>query len=88
MENLLIFYYSAVNVFAFFLMGYDKQMAKKKKRRISENHLLLSAFLGGAFGSLLGMNLFHHKTKKRKFQILVPIALVCHLLPWLYFFLF
>lgn len=34
------------------------------------------AFVGGAFGAFAGMIVFHHKTRKMKFRILVPIAII------------
>ena len=34
------------------------------------------AFVGGAFGAFAGMTVFHHKTRKMKFRILVPIAII------------
>jgi uncharacterized membrane protein YsdA (DUF1294 family) len=60
-------------------MGIDKYKAIKNNYRISENTLLLISILGGGIGSLLGMILFHHKTKKLKFQILVPISILINI---------
>lgn len=64
------------NVITFLMMGIDKWKAKHNKRRISEKTLLISAFLMGAVGSGAGMLVFHHKTRKLKFKILVPAALL------------
>lgn len=63
------------NLFTFLQMGMDKRKAVKERQRISEKTLLLSAFCMGAVGSGAGMLVFHHKTKKWKFRILVPLAL-------------
>ena len=60
-------------------MGIDKRKAIKDARRISEKTLLLSAFLMGAAGSILGSMVFHHKTQKAKFRILLPVALVVNI---------
>lgn len=68
------------NIFVFFLYGLDKRRARKGKWRISEKALILSAFFMGGLGAALGMRLFHHKTKQRKFQILIPIALLLNIL--------
>ena len=68
----------AINLITLLLYGADKVKAKKKKWRIPEAVLLTAAFLGGSFGALLGMNLFHHKTNHAKFKILVPLFLVIH----------
>ena len=34
------------------------------------------AVLGGSIGALLGMKVFHHKTRKAKFFVGVPVILV------------
>ena len=67
------------NLITFLHMGIDKRKAVKEKQRISEKTILLSAFLMGAVGSGAGMLVFHHKTKKWKFRILVPLALAVNL---------
>ena len=59
----------AINVFAFALMGYDKNLSKHKQHRISEKALLISALIGGSIGSGLGMLYFRHKTAKTSYQI-------------------
>ena len=66
----MIYYFVVINVIAFFLYGYDKMIAIKGKRRISEYHLFVFAFFGGGIGALLGMKVFHHKTKKVGFWVL------------------
>ena len=68
------------NLFAFLLMGLDKLKAKKEVRRISESTLLLIAFALGGIGSLLGMIVWHHKTKKPLFLIGVPVAIAVNAL--------
>lgn len=65
-----------INIVAFAMYGIDKAKAKKKRWRISEASLLSVAFLGGAYGAWLGMKVFHHKTRHRKFRILVPLFAV------------
>ncbi len=65
-------YLVSVNIIGFLLCYMDKRRAIKHKIRISENTLLLISLIGGALGILIGMNLFHHKTKKLKFKI-IPI---------------
>ncbi|MFD3445693.1 DUF1294 domain-containing protein [Microbacteriaceae bacterium 4G12] len=72
-------YFVIVNIWAFYLMGSDKQKAKKGKWRISERTLFISAAIGGAFGSWLGMYMFHHKTHKKKFVIGIPLLAVATL---------
>ena len=65
-----------MNLIAFIMFGVDKYKASHDLWRISESTLILFAFLGGAIGALAGMKVFHHKTRKIKFRILIPAALV------------
>ena len=69
----------AWNLIVFAMMGIDKWKAIKNKRRISEFTLLLSSFAMGAIGGLAGMAVFHHKTKKAKFFLSVPMLFVLHI---------
>lgn len=75
MRNVII-YICVINAIAFFLYGLDKQKAKRHKWRIPEATLLGVAALGGSIGAFLGMQIFHHKTKKAKFYIGVPLIFV------------
>ena len=67
------------NLVVFVLYGADKSKAKKKKRRISEKTLLMTAFFMGSIGALFGMALLRHKTKHWKFKILVPLFVVVNI---------
>ena len=74
-SNILYFYLIAVNVLAFSVYGMDKRKAKANQWRVPESQLLLLAVIGGSVGALLGMRTFHHKTRKPKFYIGVPVIL-------------
>ena len=74
------YYYIIINIISFILFGLDKFLAIKHKNRISEHTLILISFLGGSIGSLLGMKLFRHKTKKPKFYILIPLFIIINIL--------
>ncbi len=67
------------NVIVILIFGFDKLCAKKKKRRVSEKFLIMSALCMGALGALLGMLLFNHKTKKPKFKFGVPALLLLNI---------
>ena len=54
--------------------GVDKRRAKRGAWRIPEKTLLLCTWLLGGVGALIGMRVFHHKTKHRLFTISAPIA--------------
>lgn len=73
-------YVAVMSVIAFLMYGADKMFAVKDMRRISEAVLLLIALVGGSIGALLGMIVFRHKTRHLKFQIGVPVILVCQLI--------
>lgn len=68
-----------INLFAFALYGLDKFKAIHKKHRIPEKILFLVSLMGGSIGSLLGMIIFHHKTKHINFIILNILFLAAHL---------
>lgn len=70
--------YLLINLVAMLTYAYDKMMARKGDRRISERTLLLLALIG-PFGAMAGMRWFRHKTRKLKFKQ-VPLFAVLHLL--------
>lgn len=76
--RLILSYIVMVNIIAFILYGVDKRKAKKNQWRISESNLISIAFIGGSLGALLGILVFHHKTKHYKFKILIPLFLIIH----------
>ena len=69
-------YIVAINLIAFITYGVDKHKAKAHRYRIPEATLILLAAVGGSLGALLGMLVFHHKTRKPKFIITVPLLLI------------
>ncbi|RVU54105.1 DUF1294 domain-containing protein [Anaerosphaera multitolerans] len=81
----VIYYLIFINLFSFFLYFLDKRRAIARKSRISEHTLLLTTFLFGSVGALTAMAVFHHKTKKWKFKILVPVFLIIQCFLIFYF---
>lgn len=75
----LLIYLLAINLISFIAYGIDKRKAIKNKWRIKEATLLGLSFIGGSIGALMGMIIFHHKTKKPRFKIGVPVMLIFHL---------
>jgi len=75
----LIAYLVAVNLSAFLLYGWDKLSAGQGVDRVPELILYLTVLSGGGVGSLLGMNLFHHKTRKLSFQFVVGLIILVQL---------
>ena len=83
-ETILLVSLFLMNAAGFLVMFIDKQKARRGRWRIPERTLLLLAALGGSVGSLLGMYLFHHKTKHLKFTLGIPLILILQLLlAWL-----
>ena len=73
-------YLIIINAAGFLFMLIDKRKAQKDLWRIPERTLMAVAVIGGSIGTLLGMNLFRHKTKHEKFRIGIPIILSVQIL--------
>ena len=80
MERILVIYLLAVNLFAFILYGIDKKRARNREWRISEKTLIGIAVIGGSVGAILGMHVFHHKTRHWYFRYGLPVILIIQLL--------
>ena len=74
------YYLLVINIITFIIYGMDKHKSIKHKYRISENTLIILPILGGPIGAFFGMIIFHHKTKKKKLIISIPLLL----LIWIY----
>lgn len=72
-------YLVLMNLFSFWLMRTDKARARKGAWRIPEKTLFTAALLGGSVGSILGMQIFRHKTKHWYFVIGMPGILLLHI---------
>ena len=83
MERILVIYLLAVNLLAFILYGIDKKRARNREWRISERTLIGIAVIGGCVGAILGMHIFHHKTRHWYFRYGLPLILIIQvLLAW------
>ena len=78
--RLIAIYLIVVNIIGLALMGIDKEMARRQNWRISGKTLFLTAFIGGSVGALIGMYLFHHKTRHRSFAIGMPLILTLQII--------
>ena len=72
----IVIYILLVNILGFALMGIDKARAKKRGFRIPEATLFVVAIIGGCIGSMIGMSVFKHKTRKRYFLFGMPLILL------------
>lgn len=65
-----------MNTVSFALMEHDKRNAQKGKWRVSEKMLFLATACFGGLGGVLGMKVFHHKTKHWYFRVFFPMLLI------------
>lgn len=72
-------YLILVNVMSFLTFFIDKRRSKNRAYRISESFLITISIIGGSLGSILGMKIFHHKTKKAKFKFGLPLVLLLNI---------
>lgn len=75
------YYLIGINICALLLYGIDKLAAKLNVRRIPEKVLLNLSIFGGCYGSLIGMYLFHHKTRKK---IFIRVNVACFIIYTLF----
>lgn len=73
---LVTLYVVCVNIAGFTLMGFDKWKAKKHAWRVPEATLFIIALIGGSIGSILGMQIFRHKTRHWYFVYGMPAILI------------
>lgn len=77
--TVLLVWLAAINLVTFAVYGIDKAKAKRGAWRVPEKTLFLLPLLGGSVGALLGMRVFHHKTKHWYFVWGVPAILLTQL---------
>ncbi len=80
----LIIYLLIINLIGFLAMGIDKFKAQRGYWRIPEASLMTLCLLGGGIGTIVGMYLFRHKTKKLKFTVGMPTILIMEIAITIY----
>ena len=83
-HRILLIYLAVVNILTIIVFGVDKMNAKSNRQRVRIVTLLGLAFIGGSVGALIGMNGFHHKTKKAYFTVGVPLILLMQVVVLFY----
>ena len=66
--KLFLLYLISINTISFVLFSYDKFLALKNKRRISEKELFTVSTIGGALGGMFAILVFNHKLSKATFM--------------------
>lgn len=74
--KILLVWLILTNLVGFVQMFVDKRKAQKDKWRIPEKQLFFVAAIGGSIGSILGMQVFRHKTKHNSFVFGMPAILI------------
>lgn len=84
--TVLLVWLAVINLLTFIVYGADKRRARKGKWRVPEKTLFLLPLLGGSIGALLGIRVFHHKTKHWYFVWGIPAILLAQiaLAVWIY----
>ena len=80
----IMIYLIVINLIGFFLMFWDKRKAKKGSWRTPENTFVTVTLLGGGVGTIAGMYVFRHKTKKLKFTVGLPVILITEIVLIIY----
>jgi len=71
----IVYHLVCINIAAFGAYGADKKAARTGEWRIPEAHLHALEFLGGWIGAFVAQKFFHHKNKKRSYQIMFWLML-------------
>lgn len=74
MPYILAGYLITANIIGLIVCAADKRAAIKHRSRVSERTLFALALLGGALGIWLAMLIFHHKTRKLRFMLFMPLV--------------
>ena len=72
------YYVILVSLLGMAAVFYDKECAKRSKRRISEKNLFTLALLGAGAAMYVSMLLIRHKTRRKKFMLGFPLIILCH----------
>ena len=83
-STVILIYFILINIIGFLVMLIDKKKAEKGKWRIQEKTIFIITALGGGIGTITGMYVFHHKTKKLQFTIGLPTITILEIVLGIY----
>lgn len=72
-RNWAVTWLVAAAIFAFLIVLWDKNRARRREWRVSESSLWLIAVLGGSVSMFLTMVTIRHKTRHKRFMIGLPL---------------
>ncbi len=72
----ILAYLVIVNIISIIAVVHDKSAARNGEMRVSENSLLVLAAAGGGVGMYMAMRIIHHKTRKNKFMVGIPVIVI------------
>ena len=75
-KEMIFLYVIIINIIGFFIMGIDKFKAQKGYWRTPEKTIFMITLLGGGIGTVAGMYVFRHKTKKLKFKLIYLVGIL------------
>ena len=76
----------SLSIIAFLFYAYDKIQSKRDAGRVPELVLHCLALAGGFPGAWAGRTLFHHKTAKPFFTVILTLSFLLHAFLYFYFF--
>lgn len=76
---IFMLYLILINIIALRLFALDKKRALQRRERIPEKKLIRISVFGGALGAFIAMEVYRHKTQKRKFGI-IPVLFFIQLI--------
>lgn len=80
MGPFLYIIYLCFSVFAVCITVYDKYAAKRKRTRVPEKVLFLTALCGGSLAMYVTMLVIRHKTKHKRFMVGLPVIIAVQVL--------
>jgi len=75
----LLWYLFLINFIALGAMLLDKAATKAHGWRLSELTIFVLFLIGGVWGTMAAMSLFHHKTAKPDFQAVIFLIMILNL---------
>lgn len=82
-----LWYLLLINLISVVICSFDKTQASVYGSRISEKSLFVLCVLGGSPAMYFTMRIIHHKTRKKKFMIGIPIIIAIQLFLFITVFL-